>query len=609
MTKLIFFILSFLPIVTFGQSKNEQKLLFNKAKYFDRQENIDSVLYYIRKINKIDKKKLSKSELATLNLLSLHAYYYKSEFDKAIDNGQEALSYYKSVDSVEQTGEIYFRLGACYRNQFKSKEAITYFKLAEKKLKNSNLTQVYLGLGNTYYQLNDIEESITYLLKAQSLAEQFDLENKMSTIYNSLAAAYNKNDDSDNALNYLEKSLFLANKTNSNTSRLLAYFNLGSYYLDKDDLDNATKNFKESYNLINKTNYNHLKARATLGYADVLILNKKLEEAEVLIDKAQNLYNTIGNKNRMPYVYNLKAEIENKKGNIDNAINLLKQGLEISKDYEITDIIIENYLDLAELEEKNLNYKKALLAYKNYSRLNDSLNKKQKTKEIETLKIKYEVSEMETNLKLKDQKLTNLEIEKKASNYRNVLLSIVGIGLVFFIFRQYKINKITKKVLESENEIISLKKQQLENEVSFKKNKITEYAIHINDRNKFLEVCKKQLKDIQKLAENRMTSDKAKELHFFIKNHIETQKEDIVFNTETQSTGADFNYKLQENFPNLTDKEILVCNYLILNLSSKKIADKMNISFLSVNNYRTSIRKKINLPKGGNLKRALQQLS
>ena len=209
----------------------------------------------------------------------------------------------------------------------------------------------------------------------------------------------------------------------------------------------------------------------------------------------------------------------------------------------------------------------------------------------------------------KSQKLTNLEIEKKASNYRNVLLSIVGIGLVFFIFRQYKINKITKKVLESENEIISLKKQQLENEVSFKKNKITEYAIHINDRNKFLEVCKKQLKDIQKLAENRMTSDKAKELHFFIKNHIETQKEDIVFNTETQSTGADFNYKLQENFPNLTDKEILVCNYLILNLSSKKIADKMNISFLSVNNYRTSIRKKINLPKGGNLKRALQQLS
>ena len=53
----------------------------------------------------------------------------------------------------------------------------------------------------------------------------------------------------------------------------------------------------------------------------------------------------------------------------------------------------------------------------------------------------------------------------------------------------------------------------------------------------------------------------------------------------------------------LTEKEIVICRLLLLNLTSKQISQKMDITVQSVNNYRASVRKKMELKSGENLKR------
>jgi DNA-binding CsgD family transcriptional regulator len=56
-----------------------------------------------------------------------------------------------------------------------------------------------------------------------------------------------------------------------------------------------------------------------------------------------------------------------------------------------------------------------------------------------------------------------------------------------------------------------------------------------------------------------------------------------------------FLQELLRVFPNLTQRETLLCMYLKLNYSNKEISDLMNISSSSLDSYRHRVRKKIKL--------------
>ena len=67
--------------------------------------------------------------------------------------------------------------------------------------------------------------------------------------------------------------------------------------------------------------------------------------------------------------------------------------------------------------------------------------------------------------------------------------------------------------------------------------------------------------------------------------------------------------KLKEKYPNLTPKEIKVATYALLKMSSKTISNQMGISIQSVNNYRFTIRKKLNIPKNKSIDEYLRDLN
>ncbi|WP_291123080.1 helix-turn-helix transcriptional regulator, partial [Flavobacterium sp. UBA6046] len=62
---------------------------------------------------------------------------------------------------------------------------------------------------------------------------------------------------------------------------------------------------------------------------------------------------------------------------------------------------------------------------------------------------------------------------------------------------------------------------------------------------------------------------------------------------------------LSKKYPNLTSKDIKLCVYLKMNLTSKEIAPMMNISFRGVELQRYRLRKKLNLIQDENLSKFL----
>ena len=74
-----------------------------------------------------------------------------------------------------------------------------------------------------------------------------------------------------------------------------------------------------------------------------------------------------------------------------------------------------------------------------------------------------------------------------------------------------------------------------------------------------------------------------------------------MFNLHIEQVYQELFKKLKESYPDITPRELKLCAYLRMNISSKEIATLMNISARGVEIGRYRIRKKLNLDHDANL--------
>lgn len=189
-----------------------------------------------------------------------------------------------------------------------------------------------------------------------------------------------------------------------------------------------------------------------------------------------------------------------------------------------------------------------------------------------------------------------------------IMIYISMIGLVFFLY--YKWNKIRymqklerkEEDLRHQNEILKL---ELDAENKLKMQKYDKHILELQIQTKASEVAGKSLSiikqtelidSIQNILETEMEVNQIKnKIKKSIKINAINKNEWQNFESNLMQSNEEFVQKLFSKHPNLSSKDIKLCIYLKMNLSSKEIAPLMNISFRSVELYRYRLRKKINL--------------
>lgn len=185
---------------------------------------------------------------------------------------------------------------------------------------------------------------------------------------------------------------------------------------------------------------------------------------------------------------------------------------------------------------------------------------------------------------------------------------IIVIAGIFFLY--YKWNKIRylEKVKRNDEEL-KHQKEILELELNAEnKLKLQEYEKHILEievQNKAYEVAGKSLSiakqsemidSIQQILEKENDLGQLKsKIKKSIKINALNKNEWESFEHNLMQSNEDFVHKLSNKYPILTSKDIKLCIYLKMNLSSKEIAPLMNISFRGVELHRYRLRKKLNL--------------
>ncbi|EIA08360.1 histidine kinase [Flavobacterium frigoris] len=199
-----------------------------------------------------------------------------------------------------------------------------------------------------------------------------------------------------------------------------------------------------------------------------------------------------------------------------------------------------------------------------------------------------------------------------------VLLYLFLVGTILYVY--YKWNKMRyiqklelreeelkhqKKILEielkSENELNSqeYEKHILELELQSKSSEVAGKSLSIAKQSEMIE-------SIQTILDNESDFNKLKsEIKKAIKINAVNKHEWETFETNLNQIHNEFIINLSKKFPNLTRKDIKLCIYLKMNLSSKEIAPMMNISYRGVELHRYRLRKKLNLIQDENLSKFL----
>ena len=154
---------------------------------------------------------------------------------------------------------------------------------------------------------------------------------------------------------------------------------------------------------------------------------------------------------------------------------------------------------------------------------------------------------------------------------------------------------------KTEKEIVKLKNEKLEAEIQHKNTELASVAMHLVQKGELLGKVKDQMVKLKKSAGIDKESDDIKKIIRVISEEDMIDKQWEQFTMHFDNVHSDFLAKLKLQYPALSANELKLSAYLRMNLSTKEIAQLMNISVRGVEISRYRLRKKLQIPTEINL--------
>lgn len=183
------------------------------------------------------------------------------------------------------------------------------------------------------------------------------------------------------------------------------------------------------------------------------------------------------------------------------------------------------------------------------------------------------------------------------------VMSLILIAGIIYLLNKRKLRKhrqfLEEKLQKDHIERLErLEKKRLEDEIMMKRKELANTTLMAAKKNEVLMDIQGELnKDKDKFSNQYRLKHIMNKINKAIINKDEWQ----VFETNFKEVHEDFSKDLLESYPRLTAKDLKLCSYLKMNLTSKEIAPLMGKSVRGVEVHRYRLRKKMNLDSQENL--------
>lgn len=375
----------------------------------------DSAIYYAKQaVSLATELQDEKTLMSAYNVLGL-TYATKGIYALSIQNFNKALEHNLS-DSYDRA-QIYHNMALTYRRMRNNKEALkSELSALEINDKDSLLTGViYQTLCNIYRDLNDFAPAEEYILKSIDIFKSMPdgpKYNRMSLLansYNGYGSLLQVSGELDRAVEMHQLSVDLHTASGDLYNKAIAYENLGTDYFLQKEYDKAIAAYNGSRELMAGLDSETDVGYEMLNIAAVYQEQKKFAMAMATTDSAIVKLNTHDADAYLMDAYKLKYEL---------------------------------YDDNGEPAQ-------ALVYYKKFITLKDSIDVAGQNDEMLRLKEEYETSQKEQQISLLQTENT---LKEKETQHQKLLRNIALAGIVLFIvigfllFNRYQIKQQAKEL-------------------------------------------------------------------------------------------------------------------------------------------------------------------
>lgn len=429
-----------------GQTKSDIKRidLRNRLVVEISQVNLDSATTLGEKV-RVEARKLGYKvgEADALRNIS-SSLLMSGNFAEAKIKLKNAESIIRSLKDSSNLGNIYASYGMMYGMQSQYDSAHIYYEKAiDIALQTGNKEDLGRNYGNLaigYYMQSNYPQALLYQQKSLKFAE--DRNNISSQAYTllNIGNTYSKMGDSLRAERSLLKAVKLAKKAGAKNVEVYSYINLGNLYNSIGKWDKSYSYAIKAALLAKETGDIPIQA-ASYSRAAVSLANlKRYEEAKELINKGIELGKAAGQPIIIVQLNDAMGNTLMLQERYKEAIPYYEKNLEIIKGSdEYTEDVGAIYYNLAESYQKIGAYEKALLNFKEYATIRDSIRSRENIKKATEQTMNYEFNKKEEAKRLEQK-------NKDAITKSRQLALIIGLGLtVVLVFVAYRALRIKQK--------------------------------------------------------------------------------------------------------------------------------------------------------------------
>ncbi len=363
--------------------------------------------------------------------------------------------------------------GDLYSNDEKGDEAIREYEISlaiEKKIKDSfNICISQNNIGVVYQHNGNYTKAIDYFTRTVQLAEAFRNTYLLALGYANIATVYTDQGNYKMSLDYLQRSLALREKDEDIENVASTVLNMGDIYLKNKDTVKAGIYYNRALNTFLQTENKEGLAQV---YGSLAALSKDSIQKKIqLLLKAQHIWdstfpkhpNSLTNLGQLGEAFLLLAQkepnaaivngtttITGKNIFLQQAMLYLQKGIAFSKEANGINNYAALHSVLSAVEEEQGDYKNALLHFKTFYTLTDSIYSQDNKNKIAGI-------ESQKAIDLKDKEIA---LNKLALSYQRrtqwgligglFLLAIIG-GLLYWQSRTRK--KTNTTLLQLNNEL------------------------------------------------------------------------------------------------------------------------------------------------------------
>ena len=152
------------------------------------------------------------------------------------------------------------------------------------------------------------------------------------------------------------------------------------------------------------------------------------------------------------------------------------------------------------------------------------------------------------------------------------------------------------EISKTASELVALRNENLEADINFKNSELASSAMHLVKKGELVSKMKTELSQLIKGINNPQAESELKKIIRSISEDDNMDREWQNFTLHFDKVHSDFISALKEKHPGISNNDVKLCAYLRMNLTTKEIAQLMNISVRGVEVSRYRLRKKLELP-------------